>query len=64
MLFGVIRPARLAAVTAALVVACGGPVGSAAAATTTRSLVTPTTQIAGAGVLGNDRRPRRSGWWE
>ncbi|TAM64663.1 iron-siderophore ABC transporter substrate-binding protein [Mycobacterium sp.] len=61
MLFGVIRPARLAAataVTAALVAACAG-CGSdtPAARTPTRSLVTPTTQIAGAGVLGNDRRP-------
>ncbi|MBZ4570551.1 iron-siderophore ABC transporter substrate-binding protein, partial [Mycobacterium avium subsp. hominissuis] len=47
MLFGVIRPARLAAVTAALVVACGGCGSDRPAATTTRSLVTPTTQIAG-----------------
>jgi len=59
-LFGVIRPARLAAVTAALVVACGGCGSDRPAATTTRSLVTPTTQIAGAGVLGNDRRPDES----
>lgn len=61
MLFGVIRPARLAAataVTAAVVVACGGCGSDEPAATTpTRSLITPTTQIAGAGVLGNDRRP-------
>lgn len=55
-----IRPARLAAVTAALVVACGGCGSDRPAATTTRSLVTPTTQIAGAGVLGNDRRPDES----
>jgi iron complex transport system substrate-binding protein len=60
VLFGVIRPARLAAVTAALVVACGGCGSDRPAATTTRSLVTPTTQIAGAGVLGNDRRPDES----
>lgn len=61
MLFGVIRPARLAAataVTATLVLASSGcgsdkPAGQ----TPARSLVTPTTQIAGAGVLGNDRRP-------
>lgn len=59
-MFGVIRPARLAAVTAALVVACGGCGSDRPAATTTRSLVTPTTQIAGAGVLGNDRRPDES----
>lgn len=59
-MFGVIRPARLAAVTAALMVACGGCGSDRPAATTTRSLVTPTTQIAGAGVLGNDRRPDES----
>ncbi|MEB4208898.1 iron-siderophore ABC transporter substrate-binding protein [Mycobacterium sp. 94-17] len=62
MLFGANGgPARLAAttgVTAALVLASGGcgsdaPAGRAPG----RSLVTPTTQIAGAGVLGNDRRP-------
>ena len=61
MLFGVIRPARLAAataVTAAVVVACSGcGSGAPAGQTPARSLVTPTTQIAGAGVLGNDRRP-------
>lgn len=59
-MFGVIRPTRLAAVTAALVVACGGCGSDRPTATTTRSLVTPTTQIAGAGVLGNDRRPDES----
>ncbi len=46
------------AVTAAVILACGGcgsdkPAGQ----TPARSLITPTTQIAGAGVLGNDRRP-------
>jgi iron complex transport system substrate-binding protein len=59
--FGVIRPARWAAataVTAAVVAACVGCGSDKPAATTpARSLVTPTTQIAGAGVLGNDRRP-------
>lgn len=64
MFFGVIRPARLAAataVTAAVVVACGGcGSGKPATTTPTRSLITPTTQIAGAGVLGNDRRPDES----
>jgi ABC-type Fe3+-hydroxamate transport system substrate-binding protein len=51
-----------AAVAAAVVVTCGGcgsgqsgPKGSPA-----RSLITPTTQIAGAGVLGNDRQPEES----
>lgn len=65
MLFGVIRPARLAAattaVTATVVLACSGcgsdkPAGQPS----TRPLITPTTQIAGAGVLGNDRRPDES----
>ncbi|WP_231639826.1 iron-siderophore ABC transporter substrate-binding protein [Mycobacterium sp. Marseille-P9652] len=37
--------------------ACGGGSGPTAS---TRSLVTPTTQIAGAGVLGNDRKPDES----
>ncbi|WP_156624033.1 iron-siderophore ABC transporter substrate-binding protein [Mycobacterium sp. 852002-40037_SCH5390672] len=46
---------------AAVALACSGcgsdkPAGQ----TSTRSLVTPTTQIAGAGVLGNDRRPDES----
>lgn len=48
-----------AAVAAALACgACGSdnPAGKAS----TRSLVTPTTQIAGAGVLGNDRKPDES----
>jgi iron complex transport system substrate-binding protein len=61
VLFGVIRPALPAAataVTAAVILACSAcgsdkPAGQ----TPARSLITPTTQIAGAGVLGNDRRP-------
>ncbi|WP_322859885.1 iron-siderophore ABC transporter substrate-binding protein [Mycobacterium europaeum] len=63
MLFGVTRPAfrAAAALAAAVAVACSGcgsgkPGGNAAGP----SLVTPTTQIAGAGVLGNDRRPDES----
>ena len=63
MLFGVTRPAfrAAAALAAAVAVACSGcgsgkPGGTAAGP----SLVTPTTQIAGAGVLGNDRRPDES----
>jgi iron complex transport system substrate-binding protein len=51
----------LAAFVAAAImstVVCGG-CGSGTKAST-RSLVTPTTQIAGAGVLGNDRRPDES----
>lgn len=59
--FGVIRPARLwaaTAATAAVVAACSGSgTGKPGVAATTPALVTPTTQIAGAGVLGNDRRP-------
>jgi iron complex transport system substrate-binding protein len=51
----------LAAFVAACIISavvCGG-CGSGTKAST-RSLVTPTTQIAGAGVLGNDRRPDES----
>src|SRR6202000_2130691 len=55
------RPAaagQAAAGAAVLVLACSGcgPQESANKAST-RSLVTPTTQIGGAGVLGNDRKP-------
>src|ERR1700741_1904331 len=63
--FGGIRPTRpllaVAALAAAVVVACTG-CGSEkpGTQTSTRSLITPTTQIAGAGVLGNDRRPDES----
>jgi ABC-type Fe3+-hydroxamate transport system substrate-binding protein len=50
-----------AAVLAVAVLACGacGSGGSGTSAST-RSLITPTTQIAGAGVLGNDRKPDES----
>ena len=50
-----------AALLAVAVLACGG-CGSGGSGTkaSTRSLITPTTQIAGAGVLGNDRRPDES----
>src|ERR1700759_3181817 len=62
--FGVIRPARVlvaTAVTAAVVVVCGGcGSGKSGTGPSARSLVTPTTQIAGAGVLGNDRHPDES----
>ncbi len=63
MLFGVTRPAslRAAAALAAVAVACGGcGSGKPGMKASTPSLVTPTTQIAGAGVLGNDRRPDES----
>ncbi len=53
------RQSILAVVSAAAaaVVACGGCGSGSAPTASTRSLITPTTQIAGAGVLGNDRRP-------
>ena len=47
-------------IAAALVVTCGGCGSGSAPNASTRSLVTPTTQIAGAGVLGNDRKPDES----
>jgi iron complex transport system substrate-binding protein len=46
-----------ASVTAAVVVTCTGCGSESGSKASTRSLITPTTQIAGAGVLGNDRRP-------
>lgn len=48
----------VAALAAAVAVTCGGcGSGKPGTQATTPALVTPTTQIAGAGVLGNDRRP-------
>jgi ABC-type Fe3+-hydroxamate transport system substrate-binding protein len=64
--FGGIRrpwPVLAAAFAAAIVstVVCGGcGSGGSGSKASTRSLITPTTQIAGAGVLGNDRRPDES----
>lgn len=64
MLSGLTRPAwphaaaTLAAVVAVTCSGCGS--GNPGAKGPTPSLVTPTTQIAGAGVLGNDRRPDQS----
>ncbi len=52
--------AGLAAVVVAACSACGSAGPGTTAASPTRTLVTPTTQIAGAGVLGNDRRPDQS----
>jgi iron complex transport system substrate-binding protein len=50
-----------AAVAAAVVLACAGcGSGNPGTRASTPSLVTPTTQIAGAGVLGNDRKPDES----
>jgi ABC-type Fe3+-hydroxamate transport system substrate-binding protein len=53
-----IVPAAVA--LAAAVVFCGGCGSGGGTKASTRSLITPTTQIAGAGVLGNDRRPDES----
>lgn len=51
-------PRAGAALAAAVAVTCSGcGSGKPATLATTPALVTPTTQIAGAGVLGNDRRP-------
>ena len=51
----------MAAALAATVLVCGGcSSGGSGNKASTRSLITPTTQIAGAGVLGNDRRPDES----
>ncbi len=64
VLSGVLGPTRLLATTAlaaAVVVAssgCGS--GKSGTKASTPSLVTPTTQVAGAGVLGNDRRSDES----
>ena len=60
--FGGIRPLfmAVAALAAAVVVACSGCGSGKDTKASTRSLITPTTQIAGAGVLGNDRRSDES----
>jgi ABC-type Fe3+-hydroxamate transport system substrate-binding protein len=64
VLSGVTRPALLrasVALAAAVAVTCSGcGSGKPGTKAPTPSLVTPTTQIAGAGVLGNDRRPDAS----
>ncbi|WP_420845412.1 iron-siderophore ABC transporter substrate-binding protein [Mycobacterium lentiflavum] len=56
------RLVAVAAIAAAAVVTCSacGSGQSGSKGTSTRPLVTPTTQIAGAGVLGNDRKPDES----
>ena len=55
VLFGGTRSRPAAALTLAILTISG--CGSDHPSASTRSLITPTTQIAGAGVLGNDRRP-------
>jgi len=57
VLFGEGRPRLAAAALAALAIATCSACGSDHPITASRSLVTPTTQIAGAGVLGNERKP-------
>ncbi|MCV7379424.1 iron-siderophore ABC transporter substrate-binding protein [Mycobacterium alsense] len=52
--------AATAALSAGILVCGGCGAGGSGPTAATRSLVTPTTQIAGAGVLGNDRRPDES----
>jgi iron complex transport system substrate-binding protein len=52
--------AASAATAAAVVVACSACESGSGPNASTRSLITPTTQIAGAGVLGNDRLPDQS----
>ncbi|WP_201263425.1 iron-siderophore ABC transporter substrate-binding protein [Mycobacterium montefiorense] len=56
------RLVAVAAIAAAAVLTCSGCGSghSGSKAPSTRPLVTPTTQIAGAGVLGNDRKPDES----
>jgi iron complex transport system substrate-binding protein len=50
----------VAVLATALTVTCTGCGSEHPAGTASRSVVTPTTQIAGAGVLGNDRKPDES----
>lgn len=59
VLAGGTRPI-VVALAAALIAVCSGCGSDQPAGKTSRSVVTPTTQIAGAGVLGNDRRPDES----
>ncbi|ORC03579.1 Fe3+-citrate ABC transporter substrate-binding protein [Mycobacterium persicum] len=60
MQFGAVRRGLAAASLAALVATCTGCGADQPPTTATRSMVTPTTQIAGAGVLGNSRKPDES----
>jgi iron complex transport system substrate-binding protein len=61
VLFGGMRPTVAAAAMAILTVGVGcGPAPRAGSPSPGRSVITSTTQIAGAGVLGNQRRPDES----
>jgi iron complex transport system substrate-binding protein len=57
VLFGGRRPRLAAAALAAAAIVTCNACGSDQPTKASRSLVTPTTQIAGAGVLGNERKP-------
>ncbi|OSC39229.1 iron-siderophore ABC transporter substrate-binding protein [Mycobacterium decipiens] len=54
------RPTVAIAAVAAVLATCSGCGSDPPSRTASRSVVTPTTQIAGAGVLGNDRKPDQS----
>ena len=56
----IVAAAWAATVAAAVVVACSACGPGSGSKASTRSLITPTTQVAGAGVLGNDRQPDAS----
>ncbi|HEX2291281.1 MAG TPA: hypothetical protein VHH53_14045, partial [Pseudonocardiaceae bacterium] len=62
--FGAGRTLGLAAIATAVgmtvVSGCGSPGGDQPGAATPQSIVTSTTKIAGAGVLGNQRKPDES----
>lgn len=60
VLSGGMRPTVAVVLAAALSVTCNGCSSDAQSAQRSQSVVIPTTQIAGAGVLGNDRRPEQS----
>lgn len=54
------RPSLVALSVAAVILTCGACGSGQSPTKSSRSVLTPTTQIAGAGVLGNDRKPDES----
>ncbi|SON62657.1 putative siderophore-binding lipoprotein YfiY [Mycobacterium simulans] len=58
--FGAMRPIVTAASLVAAIAMCSGCGSDHAPSKASLSVITPTTQIAGAGVLGNDRKPDQS----
>lgn len=58
--FGAMRPIVTAASLVAGIAMCSGCGSDHAPSKASLSVITPTTQIAGAGVLGNDRKPDQS----